>query len=166
MAARIKKIRHDENTVTAMINAYEMGFEHGSKAYAHLTDAVDVRWFFRHIHPLEPSLNNGVYCSASFCRFPARSLTILHHPSYTKHWERKEIATSFYTPKSKVWYAFIRGMERHEQFPVIAKGAKADIRGVLKKLTESSSRYIEDGSWIVALSKDIEDAKYIMEHNL
>jgi hypothetical protein len=88
------------------------------------------------------------------------------HPSYTKHWERKEIATSFYTPKSKVWYAFIRGMERHEQFPVIAKGAKADIRGVLKKLTESSSRYIEDGSWIVALSKDIEDAKYIMEHNL
>ena len=88
------------------------------------------------------------------------------HPSYTKHWERKEIATSFYTPKSKVWYAFIRGMERHEQFPVIAKGAKADIRGVLKKLTESSSRYIEDGSWIVALSKDIADAKYIMEHNL
>jgi len=88
------------------------------------------------------------------------------HPSYTKHWERKEIASTFYTPKSKVWYAFIRGMERHEQFPVISKGAKADIRGVLKKLTESSSRYIEDGSWIVALSKDIEDAKYIMEHNL
>ena len=88
------------------------------------------------------------------------------HPSYTKHWERKEIASTFYTPKSKVWYAFIRGMERHEQFPVISKGAKADIRGVLKKLTESSSRYIEDGSWIVALSKDIEDAKYIMENNL
>jgi hypothetical protein len=88
------------------------------------------------------------------------------HPSYTKHWERKEIATSFYTPKSKVWYAFIRGMERHEQFPVIAKGAKADIRGVLKRLAESSSKYIEDGSWIEALSKDIADAKYIMEHNL
>ena len=88
------------------------------------------------------------------------------HPSYTKHWERKEIATSFYTPKSKVWYAFIRGMERHEQFPVIAKGAKADIRGVLKSLTESADKYIEDGSWIEALSKDIADAKYIMEHNL
>ena len=88
------------------------------------------------------------------------------HPSYTKHWERKEIASTFYTPKSKVWYAFIRGMDRNERFPVIAKGAKADIRGVLKKLTESSSRYIEDGSWIVALSKDIEDAKYIMENNL
>jgi len=88
------------------------------------------------------------------------------HPSYTKHWERKEIATSFYTPKSKVWYAFIRGMERHEQFPVIAKGAKADIRGVLKSLTESADKYIEDGKWIEALSKDIADAKYIMEHNL
>jgi hypothetical protein len=88
------------------------------------------------------------------------------HPSYTKHWERKEIATTFYTPKSKSWYAFIRGMERHEQFPVIAKGAKADIRGVLKRLTESADKYIEDGKWIDALSKDIADAKYIMEHNL
>ena len=88
------------------------------------------------------------------------------HPNYTKHWERKEIATSFYTPKSKVWYAFIRGMERHEQFPVISKGAKADIRGVLKNLTESADKYIEDGKWIEALSKDIADAKYIMEHNL
>jgi hypothetical protein len=88
------------------------------------------------------------------------------HPSYTKHWERKEIATTFYTPKSKVWYAFIRGMERHEQFPVIAQGAKADIRGVLKRLTESADKYSEDGKWIEALSKDIADAKYIMEHNL
>ena len=88
------------------------------------------------------------------------------HPSYTKHWERKEIASTFYTPKSKVWYAFIRGMERHEQFPVIAKGAKADIRGVLKNLSESADKYIEDGTWIEALSKDIADAKYIMEHNL
>ena len=88
------------------------------------------------------------------------------HPSFLKHWERKEIASTFYTPKSKVWYAFIRGMERHEQFPVISKGAKADIRGVLKNLTESADKYIEDGKWIEALSKDIADAKYIMEHNL
>jgi len=88
------------------------------------------------------------------------------HPNYLKHWERKEIATTFYTPKSKVWYAFIRGMERHEKFPVIAKGAKADIRGVLKNLTQSADKYIEDGKWIEALSKDIADAKYIMEHNL
>lgn len=88
------------------------------------------------------------------------------HPSETKHWECKEIASTFYTPKSKVWYAFIRGMERNETFPVIAKGAKADIRGVLKRLSESADKYIEDGSWIEALSKDIADAKYIMEHNL
>lgn len=88
------------------------------------------------------------------------------NPSMTKHYERKEIASTFYTPKSKVWYAFIRGMERHEQFPVIAKGAKADIRGVLKRLTQSADKYIEDGSWIVALSKDIDDAKYIIENNL
>jgi hypothetical protein len=57
-------------------------------------------------------------------------------------------------------------MERHEQFPVIAQGAKADIRGVLKSLTESADKYIENGKWIDALSKDIADAKYIMEHNL
>ena len=88
------------------------------------------------------------------------------HPSITKHWERKEIASTFYTPKSKVWYAFIRGMDRNERFPVIAKGAKADIRGVLKRLTQSADKYIEDGSWIVALSKDIDDAKYIIENNL
>lgn len=88
------------------------------------------------------------------------------HPHDNEKWDRKEIATSFYTPKSKVWYAFIRGMERHEQFPVITKGAKADIRGVLKNLSESADKYIEDGSWIEALSKDIADAKYIMEHNL
>ena len=88
------------------------------------------------------------------------------NPSMTKHYERKEIASTFYTPKSKVWYAFIRGMERNERFPVIAKGAKADIRGVLKRLTESADKYIEDGSWIEALSKDIADAKYIIENNL
>lgn len=88
------------------------------------------------------------------------------NPSITKNYERKEIASTFYTPKSKVWYAFIRGMERNERFPVIAKGAKADIRGVLKRLTQSADKYIEDGSWIVALSKDIDDAKYIIENNL
>ena len=88
------------------------------------------------------------------------------HPSITKNYERKEIASTFYTPKSKVWYAFIRGMERHEQFPVIAKGAKADIRWVLKRLTESSNRYIEDGTWINTLYKDIADAEYIIENNL
>jgi hypothetical protein len=57
-------------------------------------------------------------------------------------------------------------MERHERFPVIAKGAKADIRGVLKRLTESADKYIDDGKWIDALSKDIADAKYILDNNL
>jgi len=88
------------------------------------------------------------------------------HPNMTKNYERKEIATTFYTPKSKVWYAFIRGMEMNERFPVISKGAKADIRGVLKRLTESADKYIDDGKWIEALSKDIADAKYIMDNNL
>jgi hypothetical protein len=88
------------------------------------------------------------------------------HLNITKNYERKEIATTFYTPKSKPWFAFIRGMERNERFPVISKGAKADIRGVLKRLAESADKYIEDGKWIEALSKDIADAKYIMEHNL
>lgn len=88
------------------------------------------------------------------------------HPSITKNYERKEIASTFYTPKSKVWYAFIRGMEMHNRFPVIAKGAKADIRWVLKRLTESSNRYIEDGTWINTLYKDIADAEYIIENNL
>jgi hypothetical protein len=88
------------------------------------------------------------------------------HLNITKNYERKEIATTFYTPKSKPWFAFIRGMERNERFPVIAKGAKADIRGVLKRLTESADKYIDDGKWIDALSKDIADAKYILDNNL
>lgn len=88
------------------------------------------------------------------------------NPSMTKHYERKEIASTFYTPKSKVWYAFIKGMERNETSPVIAKGAKADIRGVLKRLTESADKYIEDGTWISTLYKDIADAEYIIENNL
>ena len=88
------------------------------------------------------------------------------HLNITKNYERKEIATTFYTPKSKPWFAFIRGMERNERFPVISKGAKADIRGVLKRLTESADKYIEDGKWIEALSKDIADAKYILDNNL
>jgi hypothetical protein len=67
------------------------------------------------------------------------------NPSMSKNWERKE---------------------RHERFPVIAKGAKADIRGVLKRLTESADKYIDDGKWIDALSKDIADAKYILDNNL
>jgi hypothetical protein len=88
------------------------------------------------------------------------------HPSMLRNYERKEVASTFYTPKSKPWFAFIRGMERNERFPVIAKGAKADIRGVLKRLTESADKYIDDGKWIDALSKDIADAKYILDNNL
>jgi hypothetical protein len=41
MITLIRSVGCDENTVTAMINAYEMGFEHGSRAYVHLTDAVE-----------------------------------------------------------------------------------------------------------------------------
>lgn len=41
MVTLLRSVGCDENTVTAMINAYEMGFEHGSRAYAHLTDAVE-----------------------------------------------------------------------------------------------------------------------------
>jgi hypothetical protein len=40
------------------------------------------------------------------------------------------------------------------------------LRKALRLLSQSADKYIEDGSWIVALSKDIEDAKYIMENNL
>lgn len=41
MITLLRSVGCDENTVTAMINAYEMGFEHGSKAYVFLTDAVE-----------------------------------------------------------------------------------------------------------------------------
>ena len=41
MVTLLRSVGCDENTVTAMINAYEMGFDHGSRAYAHLTDAVE-----------------------------------------------------------------------------------------------------------------------------
>jgi hypothetical protein len=41
MITLLRSVGCDENTVTAMINAYEMGFEHGSKAYIHLAEAVE-----------------------------------------------------------------------------------------------------------------------------
>ena len=41
MVVLLRSVNCDENTVTAMINAYEMGFEHGSRAYVHLTDALE-----------------------------------------------------------------------------------------------------------------------------
>lgn len=41
MVTLLRSVGCDENTVTAMINAYEMGFDHGSRAYVFLTDAVE-----------------------------------------------------------------------------------------------------------------------------
>lgn len=41
MITLLRSVGCDENTVTAMINAYEMGFDHGSRAYVFLTDAVE-----------------------------------------------------------------------------------------------------------------------------
>ena len=39
MITLLRSVSCDENTVTAMTNAYEMGFDHGSRAYVFLTDA-------------------------------------------------------------------------------------------------------------------------------
>ena len=41
MITLLRSVGCDENTVTAMINAYEMGFEYGSRAYVQLTDIVE-----------------------------------------------------------------------------------------------------------------------------
>jgi hypothetical protein len=41
MITLLRSVSCDENTVTAMTNAYELGFDYGSKAYVHLTDAVE-----------------------------------------------------------------------------------------------------------------------------
>ena len=41
MITLLRSVGCDENTVTAMINAYEMGFDYGSRAYVFLTDAVE-----------------------------------------------------------------------------------------------------------------------------
>ena len=41
MVTLLRSVGCDENTVNAMINAYEMGFDHGSRAYVFLTDAVE-----------------------------------------------------------------------------------------------------------------------------
>ena len=37
----LRSVSCDENTVTAMTNAYEMGFDYGSKAYVFLVEAVE-----------------------------------------------------------------------------------------------------------------------------
>lgn len=41
MITLLRSVGCDENTVTAMINAYEMGFDYGSRAYIQLTDIVE-----------------------------------------------------------------------------------------------------------------------------
>lgn len=41
MSTLLRSVGCDENTITAMENAYEMGFEQGGKAYVHLTGAVE-----------------------------------------------------------------------------------------------------------------------------
>ena len=41
MIALLRSVNCDENTITAMTNAYEMGFEQGSRAYVFLTDAIE-----------------------------------------------------------------------------------------------------------------------------
>jgi hypothetical protein len=41
MITILRSVGCDENTVTAMINAYEMGFDHGAKAYVRLTEVVE-----------------------------------------------------------------------------------------------------------------------------
>jgi hypothetical protein len=41
MITLLRSVSCDENTVTAMTNAYELGFDHGAKAYEHLTEAVE-----------------------------------------------------------------------------------------------------------------------------
>jgi hypothetical protein len=41
MVTLLRSVSCDENTVTAMTNAYEMGFDYGSKAYVYLTEAVE-----------------------------------------------------------------------------------------------------------------------------
>ena len=41
MVTLLRSVSCDENTVTAMTNAYEMGFDYGSKAYVFLTEALE-----------------------------------------------------------------------------------------------------------------------------
>ena len=41
MVTLLRSVNCDENTVTAMTNAYELGFEYGAQAYTHLTGAVE-----------------------------------------------------------------------------------------------------------------------------
>lgn len=41
MVTLLRSVNCDENTVTAMINAYELGLEYGAKGYTHLTGAIE-----------------------------------------------------------------------------------------------------------------------------
>jgi len=41
MIVLLRSVSCDENTVTAMTNAYEMGLEYGAKGYTHLTSAIE-----------------------------------------------------------------------------------------------------------------------------
>ena len=41
MITLLRSVSCDENTVTAMTNAYELGFDYGARAYVHLTEVVE-----------------------------------------------------------------------------------------------------------------------------
>jgi hypothetical protein len=41
MSTLLRGVGCDENTITAMENAYEMGFEYGARAHTHLQGAVE-----------------------------------------------------------------------------------------------------------------------------
>ncbi len=41
MTTLLRSVGCDENTITAMENAYEMGFEYGARAHTHLQGAVE-----------------------------------------------------------------------------------------------------------------------------
>ena len=41
MVTLLRSVSCDENTVTAMINAYEIGFEQGASVYKQLSDVIE-----------------------------------------------------------------------------------------------------------------------------
>jgi hypothetical protein len=41
MITLLRSVNCEEGVVTSMIHAYEMGFDHGSRAYTRLTDVVE-----------------------------------------------------------------------------------------------------------------------------
>ena len=70
----LEEMRYDKITKRISILCHDLNMEYIDPTYVTLKvtqgiyDGINVRWFFRHIYTLKPSLDKGMDRSTPFCR--------------------------------------------------------------------------------------------------